>query len=234
MIRMVLFGACGRMGQIVTEIMKCRDDIMIIAGVEKTSHPQIGDTVNDLQIISDEEIPPEADVWVDFSIGSAVLEHAQKAAEKALPLLISATGYDDDVSLELRRLSLRCPILVAPNLSIGIGVMDRLVFMATELLGSDFDQAVFELHHAGKRDAPSGTALRLAESIAGAGGKPSTVSLRAGGAIGEHRVHFVGSDEELIITHRASSRSAFARGVPRAVKFIADQDPGLYTIKDML
>ena len=111
--------------------------------------------------------------------------------------------------------------------------MDRLVENASKLLGEEFEAGLFEMHHSAKADAPSGTALHLAKSAGIDSNSGNITALRAGGAIGEHHLHFVGQYEEIIIIHRAWSRKAFSRGVPHAIRFIFGKPPGLYSIQDM-
>ncbi len=233
MIRVLLFGAAGRMGRLVVEELSKSKDFSLVAGVECPGHHQIGSATGDAPIIADGGSLPEADVWIDFSLAGSALEHLRIAAETAMPIVVAATGFDREAIEEISETSASCPVLLAPNLSVGIGVMEQLIGDAASLLGDDFDPVLTELHHSGKRDAPSGTALRLAERLKGENRDPQTAALRAGGAIGEHEVRFVGMDEELVITHRAWSRRAFSRGVPRALDFIVGQPPGLYTMRDM-
>ncbi len=228
MIRVILFGAQGRMGRLVTDVLAKQEDMSLVAGVERSDHPNVDHGIN----LDGDELP-QADVWIDFSIGDAVISHLRQASKQSVPLIIAATGFDAEVMKEIENSSKRSPILIAPNLSIGIGVMDRIIGMTTQYTRNDFDPVIFEMHHTAKKDAPSGTAKKLADTIATEGREAPIASLRAGGAIGEHRVHFVGQDEELIITHRASSRQAFSSGVPRAVRFIVGRAPGLYSIRDM-
>ena len=233
MIKVLLFGAAGRMGRLVSVELEDQEDISLMAGVEAPGHPAVGTIVNSLQIISDGNELPGADVWVDFSYATPALEHIRRASGLGKPILVGATGFSGEDNREIEQLAACCPVLIAPNLSTGIGVMNLLTGEAAKLLGKDFDPVIFELHHSGKRDAPSGTALRLAQQVDTGEKSPQIAALRAGGAVGEHQVRFVGSDEELIIIHRAFSRKAFSRGVPRAVRFIAAQEPGLYGIRDM-
>ncbi|MDP8229267.1 MAG: dihydrodipicolinate reductase C-terminal domain-containing protein [Candidatus Electryoneaceae bacterium] len=234
MIRVILFGALGKMGHFVSDVLDGQSDITIVAGVEHSHHSSIGKRLGEFPILADDEDLPDADVWIDFSIAGPALDHARHAAKLSKPLIIAATGFDDDGNRELQQLASQCPILLAPNLSSGIGVMDYLISIAARLLGDDFDTAIFEMHHTAKRDAPSGTARKLADTLIEHGKDPDVVSVRAGHAIGEHTVHFVGEDEELTINHRAWSRRAFSGTVPRAVRFIVGRDPALYTIRDLV
>jgi 4-hydroxy-tetrahydrodipicolinate reductase len=229
LIRVLLFGAEGRFGKLITAELNQQDDISMIAGVECQGHKAITDS----GIISDEDNLPDADVWVDASIADAAIKHIRKASKLGKAIVVAATGFSDKDNIEIQKLAVSCPILLVSNLSTGIGVMDRLVNKASKLLGQEFESVLFEMHHSAKADAPSGTALRLAES-AGIDNKPEKVAaLRAGGAIGEHHIHFVGEFEELVISHRAWSRQAFSKGVPRAIRFIYTKAPGLYSINDL-
>lgn len=233
MIRTVLFGAAGRMGKLVADEITAQKDISLVAAIEADGHPATGTLVGDVPITTDSDELPEADVLVDFSLADPVMKHLEVAARAGRSIIVGATGFSEGMLSEIRSLSKQTAILLAPNLSMGIGVMDKLTGIAADALGQDFQAGLFEIHHSTKRDAPSGTAKWLAEKLKTEDAEPQIVSLRLGGAIGEHRLHFTGSDEELIIIHRAWSRRAFARGVPRAIRFIYGRQPGLYSIRDI-
>lgn len=234
MIRVVLFGALGRMGTLVTDVLNGQPDITLVAGVEYPNHHSIGKTIGNVPILADGDDLPDADVWIDFSLAEPALDHARQAAKLSKPLIIAATGFDENGNRELQQLASQCPILLAPNLSTGIGVMDYIVDITARLLGGDFDSAIFEMHHTAKRDSPSGTARKLADTLIACGKDPKVVAVRAGHVVGEHTVHFVGENEELTINHRAWSRRAFSGGVPRAVRFIVGRRSALYTIRDLV
>ncbi len=241
MIDIILFGARGRMGKIITaEFAGFEDDkqepdgLKIAAGIEREGHPDIGKTVDNVEIYSDRQTFPKADVWVDFSLAAPAVNHVEQACRNSVPIVIAATGFTGGQLKRISESSEQIPILLASNLSVGIGVMDRLLGEASYILGKEFDPVIVECHHSTKKDAPSGTALRLADTVRKSSGEsPQVCAIRAGGVIGEHQARFVGKYEELIITHRAWSRQAFSRGVKRAVKFLMKKSPGLYTIKDM-
>jgi 4-hydroxy-tetrahydrodipicolinate reductase len=221
------------MGRLVASELQQLQDIRLIAGVECPGHFTVGSTIGDVPVIADGDEIPGADVWIDFSVPGSALEHIRVASELGIPILVAVTGFTAENLAEIKTYSERCAVLLAPNLSVGIGVMDRLIGDTMKLLGADFDPAIFEIHHASKRDVPSGTALRLSEQIKRDDRDVPIASLRAGGVIGEHQVRFAGQSEELVITHRAWSRRAFSQGVPRAVRFIVAQKPGLYNLRDM-
>jgi len=233
MIRTLLFGAAGQMGRMVIAELVESGDFSIVAGVEALGNKTIGGDIGGVAIIGDDRELPESDVWLDFSVAAAAVTHCQRAAEIGKPIVVAATGFNQAQLSRIKAAAGKTTILFVPNLSAGVGVMARLAGEAAALLKGDFEAVLEELHHSGKKDAPSGTALLIDGEMTAAGVTPVTYSLRAGGAVGEHTVRFVGSDEELVITHRAWSRRAFARGVPRALKFVVGKSPGFYTLREL-
>ncbi len=234
MIQAALFGACGRMGRIISEVFTASSSIQFVAGLENTVHPAVGSEIDGIPIFGSMEELPECQVWLDFSLANAAMEHLQEAAKRALPIVIAATGFDEEQLELLHDASQKCPILLAPNLSLGVGATDKLVALAAKMLDSSYQPVIVETHHSSKIDKPSGTALRLAQQITSERDKaPEILSVRAGGVIGEHRITFYGQNEEIEIVHRAYSRKAFTSGIKRALKFILEQEPGLYTLKEL-
>ena len=196
-----------------------------------------------------------AAVAVDFSRAPFVIEHAQACVRTGVPLLVGATGFDAPVRAALEAASQRIALLIAPNTSVGVGVMAQLVRLATLSLGAGFDVEIAEAHHKLKRDAPSGTALVLAEVVANARGETlANIAVfdrhgvletreagsigfsvvRAGDIVGEHTVIFAGAGERLEITHRATDRATFARGALRAAQWLVGRPAGLYGMADVL
>ncbi len=196
-----------------------------------------------------------AQVVVSFTPPQAALHDAQAAADAGLPIVVGATGWDDERLARLHALADTTAIVVAPNFSVGIWVLTGLVAQAAALL-SDFDVELVELHHKHKTDAPSGTALHLAAAAAqarsaslddlavltregpAAGPRPDGVigiqTLRGGDATGEHTVLLLGSGERLELTHRTASRAAFVSGALRSAKWLVDRPAGLYSLADVL
>ena len=196
-----------------------------------------------------------AAVAVDFSVASCVAANARACALAGVPILVGTTGFDAVTRSLLERTAKDIPVLVAPNTSVGVSVVAKLVSMAASGLGPSYDVEIFEAHHRTKRDAPSGTALALGEAVAGARGRdleevavydragqdaPRThgsigfSSMRAGDIVGEHTVTFSGAGERLELTHRATDRITFARGALRAAAWLIGRQPGLYDMKDVL
>jgi len=232
-IRVILFGACGRMGKIAAEEICSQRDLTLIVGVERSDYPELGLMQGKYPILTDGEELPESDVWLDFSLAGPAVVHARLAAEQGKALVIAATGFSSTEEEEIHWQAKRCPIMIAPNLSAGVGTLENVAVTATRLLPEGFEAVITELHHKTKKDAPSGTARRIADTMAKYGTRPEIHSVRAGGLVGEHRIHFIGAEEELILIHRAWSRRAFSSGIPRALRFIVRQPAGLYSHQDI-
>ena len=262
-IQVAVTGATGRMGRgLVAGVME--DPALDLAGA--TVRPGCGHAGDDVGLLAGvgaagvlavEERGPayaSAQVVVSFTPPEAALADAQAACFAGLPIVVGATGWDDDTLARLHALSDEIAIVQAPNFSVGIWVLTGLVGQAAALL-SDFDVELFELHHKHKVDAPSGTALHLAAAAAHArsadledlavtarqgvtGARPDGVigmqALRGGDATGEHTVMLLGAGERLELTHRTSSRAAFVSGALRSAKWLVDRSPGLYTLADVL
>jgi 4-hydroxy-tetrahydrodipicolinate reductase len=194
------------------------------------------------------------DVVVDVSVPAAAVEMARQAAEAGKPIVVATTGLSADQLAAIRAGAERAPVLVSANLSLGINLLAQILPTIVGALGPDYDIEIVEAHHRYKKDAPSGTALRLAEAIASALDRPladlerygrhgltprqpgeiGIHSLRLGGVTGEHSVRFANDGEEIELVHRAFSRETFARGALRTAVFLAGQKPGWYTMTDVL
>ena len=177
-----------------------------------------------------------ADAAVDFSTPEASLRHATAAARAGRALIVGTTGFSPAQRARLEKTAKRAPLFVAPNFSLGVNLLYRLAAEAARAL-KDYEAGIFELHHSAKRDAPSGTALRLAmavERARGDGRKVPAVSQRLGDAVGEHTLTLAGPFERLELTHRAHSRALFARGALEAALWSAGRKPGLYGMDDLL
>jgi 4-hydroxy-tetrahydrodipicolinate reductase len=200
--------------------------------------------------------PKSSLVAVDFSIGSAVAAHARACREAGVPLLVGATALDAAATTELERAAKSIAVLIAPNTSVGVAVLGQLVAQAAWVLNEGYDVEISEAHHRHKRDAPSGTALRLGEVVAQArsqrlsdiavydrhgaadarrsAGSIGFSVVRGGDIVGEHTVTFAGAGERLELTHRATDRMTFARGALRAAAWLIGRPAGLYGMKDVL
>lgn len=253
LIKTIVVGAGGRMGKVVSDLVSRQVDMAIAGGVEVKSHPEIGRSWGCGTIVSDlQEIIETADTVVEFAQPAATVKNLETAARFGKPYIIGTTGFSDQQRAEIRKLSSRVPVVSSPNFSIGVNLLFRLAGDAAMRLGPEFDAEVVEIHHNKKKDAPSGTAMKLAEILKsiknaqrivhGRKGRPGerskdeigVLSVRAGDVVGEHTVIFAQEGERVELVHRATSRFAFAQGVIRAIRFVVGKPARLYGIEDVL
>jgi 4-hydroxy-tetrahydrodipicolinate reductase len=263
-ITIALVGAAGRMGQEITRIAAGRRQLRIGAAVEGVGSPAVGRDLGDLAGIGNLGVTivdnPEtafaaADVAVDLSLPKATAKVIDAALATDTALVCGTTGLEDSTLSLFDSAAKRIPVLYTPNLSPGVAVLSALVEQACAALGSDYDIEIVEMHHRDKVDAPSGTALALAEAAArGAqtnlaetlqvgraghvGKRPASEigvhSVRGGGVFGDHTVILAGQHERIELSHMAASRSLFAEGALRAAQFLSGKKPGRYTMADVL
>jgi 4-hydroxy-tetrahydrodipicolinate reductase len=222
-LRIGLIGAKGRMGKAVVAAAGKASSLTIAREVERGSvlEPALAN----------------CDVVIDFSVAAATEAVCRACAARQKPLVIGTTGHDATQKESISAAARQIPIVFAANFSLGVNALFALTRRAAELLGSEFDVEVIEMHHRTKKDAPSGTAKRLAEILVRARGADRAVSaqsIRAGDIVGEHTVLFAGPGERLELTHRAASRETFAAGSLRAARWVIDQPAGLYSMEDVL
>ena len=241
------------------------DDLTLTVAVDHPQSPHLGADAGELAGVGRANVSirgplhdPDAsdfDVLLDFSAPQATLAALRTCAPYGKPAVVGTTGFDDAGMAAIRHIAQSIPVLLSPNMSVGVNVVFKLVEAAARALGDDVDVEVFEAHHRHKVDAPSGTAVRLGEILATAlerdlatdavygregitGERPDRAigfhSLRGGDIVGEHTVTFAGTGERIEITHRAGSRANFAAGAMRAVRFIVGQPPGLYGMNAVL
>jgi 4-hydroxy-tetrahydrodipicolinate reductase len=262
-VRIAVLGAGGKMGQAIVRALADTAGVTLAAAVEAPESPLLdrdaaqvaGSAPAGVAIRGELPGARDAQVWIDFSSPSGTAATAATAAERGAALVVGTTGLDATAKQALASASHSVPVVFAPNMSVGVNVLLKLVADAARLLGPGYDLEIVEVHHRAKRDAPSGTALRLAEAVAEASGRdlgrdaryarhgdvgPRTAAeigiqtLRGGDVVGDHTVFFLGQGERVEITHRASSRETFARGAVRAALWVADRPPGLYDMRDVL
>lgn len=174
-----------------------------------------------------------ADVLIDFTSPVATVEHARLAARLGVALVIGTTGLSSDDQRALDEAAKIIPILVSPNMSVGVTLLCRILPMIAKTFGSDIE--IVEAHHGAKKDSPSGTALRLRDAVQPARDHAIPVhAIRGGDVVGDHTVHFLAHGERIEITHRATSRDTFALGSIRAARFIVGKPPGRYAMEDVL
>jgi 4-hydroxy-tetrahydrodipicolinate reductase len=260
----VVAGAAGRMGSRVVAVLAEHPDLRLVGALEAAGHPALrrdagevaGVGRNGVAITDDGDAALGKDrILVEFSVPEATLAHARVVARQGGRAVIGTTGFSPAQRDELAELARQAPILVSPNMSVGVNVAFHVLGVMARLLGDDYDVEISEIHHRFKKDAPSGTAARMAEIVAEALGRDlgrtavygrhglpgersrneiGIFSLRSGDVVGEHTVSFGALGERLELTHRAQSRDTLARGALRAIRFVATARPGLYSMQDVL
>lgn len=218
--KIALIGASGRIGKCITELVQNNNDMCVTLPVTR-----------DFSGLWDAPV----DIVIDFSHAEMTAELAKHAIGKHIPLLICTTGLTAETTDALKQCSVTCPVMIAPNTSIGILVLRKMLEVATAMLDSSFDIDIIETHHRNKVDAPSGTALSLEQTIQSIRQAPIGMhSLRAGDVIAEHIISFRGDHETVKLTHTAHSRYVFADGAVRLARWLIKQKPGLYVPEDVI
>ena len=225
MIKIILHGCCGRMGHIITEICEKDENTQIVAGVDAFGDAYAGYPV--FRALSD---CPEADVVIDFSTASAMDGLLAYCSEKKLPVVVCTTGLSEEQMEVLHKTADSIAVLKSANMSVGINLLEVLIAQAApKLAAAGFDIEIVEKHHNQKIDAPSGTALALADAANSALGNEYEYVI-----VGDHDVIFAGQDEVITLSHRAYSRAVFGKGAVTAAKFLAGKEAGFYTMGDVL
>ena len=244
----IIQGIYGRMGRALVEKIGAREDCRIVAGVDREAG-----RIGEIPVYAGFDALPCKGVIIDFSSPAGAVAAAQYGAANGLPCVICSTGLSREDEAALEAASTRTPIFRSANMSVGVNVLIELARQATKILGGEFDIEIIEKHHHNKLDAPSGTALMIADAInEEAGGAyhyvydrhdvrqkrdPHEIGLhavRGGSIVGEHEVLFCGPDEVITLSHSAASRGVFANGAINAAVYLAGRKPGLYTMADLL
>ncbi|MFH1351469.1 MAG: 4-hydroxy-tetrahydrodipicolinate reductase [Pseudomonadota bacterium] len=264
MTKAIVAGAAGRMGGRIIHMIRQSRDVNLVAAFEHPGHPSIGQDVGQVVGLGEMgikiagsliDVIASGDVIIDFTAPQATLDHIRAAASQGLSMVIGTTGIGGDALQDVTELAKTIRCVMAPNMSVGVNVMFRIAGEMARILGDDYDMEILEVHHRLKKDAPSGTAMRLAQILAGAVGRNlddvgvyerkgmigertdkeiGIQTWRAGDITGEHTVMFGGIGERLELTHRAHNRDNFARGAVRAAAWVVKQPVGLYDMQDVL
>ncbi len=266
-VKLAIAGASGRMGRMLIEAALGAEDMTIAAALDRADSPDIGRDCaeflgrrTDVRVTSDLAALNAADVLIDFTRPEGTLEHLRAGSAAGVKMVIGTTGFDDAGRAAIRAAADRVAIVFAPNMSVGVNATFKLLEVAAKILSSGYDIEIIEAHHRHKVDAPSGTALKMGEVVAGALGrrlddiavyaresvtgrdtggerKPGTIgfaAVRGGDIVGDHTVLFAGTGERIEITHRSASRMTYAHGSLRAARFLAQQARGLFDMHDVL
>lgn len=254
-------GAGGRMGRALIEAVSQDVDTTLAAAITRADSDLLGLDAGRMAGIGEQGVALSSDagavcdVLIDFSLPAPSLTAVAACQSAGRPLVVGTTGYSEEQLAQVHAAAHHIPLLLAPNMSVGVNLAFKLIDMAAQVLNDNVDIEVIEAHHRNKVDAPSGTAVRIGEILAAATGRDLTkvgvygregntgvrkretigfATVRAGDIVGEHTVLYAGEGERLEITHRASSRMNFALGGVRAAKWLRDQPPGLYSMDDVL
>jgi 4-hydroxy-tetrahydrodipicolinate reductase len=264
MINAIVVGAAGRMGRMIINAIQGAEGITCAGAVEAVGNPVVGKDagmvagLGELKVrIEDalQAVIQEGDVVIDFTAAEVSIKNMEIAAQHHKPMVVGSTGFSPEQMEKVRKLIAGFPCVLAPNMSAGVNLMFKIVEEVARALGEEYACEIIEAHHRMKKDAPSGTALRLGEVIAKARGRQweevgvygrkgligerskeeiGMHAIRAGDIVGDHTVLFGGMGERIEITHRAHTRDTLAQGAVRAAQWVVNQKPGLYDMGDVL
>ncbi|AKH19878.1 4-hydroxy-tetrahydrodipicolinate reductase [Sedimenticola thiotaurini] len=264
MTRVAVVGAAGRMGKALIQAVTDAEGMNLGAAVERPGSTLIGADAGELAGVgcigvtvrdSLETVAEDFDAVIDFTTPQATLNHLEICRQHKKRIVIGTTGFSEAERAQLQSASAEIPIILAPNMSVGVNLCFKLLDMAARVMGDEADIEVIEAHHRHKVDAPSGTALRMGEVVASALGRDlkecavygregitgererKTIgfeTIRAGDVVGDHTVLFATMGERVEITHKASSRMTFANGAVRGVRWLMQRDSGLFDMQDVL
>lgn len=254
--RVLVVGALGRMGEQVRQQVELHPELVLGAALERQGHPDVGREIENGVVVTDDvkQALADCDVVVDFSIPAATLANLHAAADAGVAYVTGTTGFSAEERGEIAAMAQRIPVVHAPNFSLAVNVLGWLTREASKRLGAGFDAELLEIHHSKKRDAPSGTALFLAEAVAkgrgvsleeklvleragDTGERPANAigvqTLRGGDNAGEHTVMFVGNGERVELIHRSATREHFASGAVHTAAWLVGKPAGLYPIEQV-
>lgn len=264
MIKVIVAGAAGRMGCQLVALIHDSTALALSGAIEGKGHHALGEDAGETAACGHSGVPitddlsallDRAEVVIDFSSPTATLEHLRAVVHHRRAMVIGTTGFEEVQLEELKSLTKHIPCVFSPNMSVGVNLIYKVISEMARTLGDEYDIEVIEAHHRLKKDAPSGTALKIAETLARAVNRDlnqvgvytrkgligerkqkeiGIQTIRAGDIVGDHTILFGGMGERIEVTHRASSRATFARGALRAARWVVRQPPGLYDMMDVL
>ena len=261
--KIVIAGASGRMGQMLVDAVRAADDCVLTGALDIAASPALGrdagatsGAATGVMITDNLRLGLQGcDALIDFTRPEGTLQHLRVCRELGVAAVVGTTGFSEAEKAEIAEIAKTIPIMMAPNMSVGVNVTLKLLEMAAKALSTGYDIEIVEAHHRHKVDAPSGTALKMGEVIAGALGRdlkdcavyaregvtgerdPSSIgfaTIRGGDIVGDHTVLFAGTGERIEISHKSSSRATYAQGSLRAVRFVSGKPAGLYDMFDVL
>lgn len=264
MIKLTVCGAAGRMGSRIIALSKENEELKLVGAIESKANPKLGldagvvAGVGEMNVkITDklEKVIGDTDVVINFTSPEATLEHLEIVKKNKKSIVIGTTGFSNEQIAKIQKAAQKIPIVLSPNMSIGVNLLFKILKDVAKVLGDDYDIEIIEAHHRMKKDAPSGTAIKMAKVIAEAVGRNfdevavyarkgiigertkkeiGIQTVRAGDIVGEHTVLFGGLGERIEIIHKASSRDTFARGALKAAVWLYGKSAGIYDMGDVL
>jgi len=235
MIKLGVAGAIGKMGRRIIELAQQDKDLEVTFALERRGIPEIGKELGKLKISSNPDGMFLIDVLVDFTVPEASEQHLDYVARYRKGLVLGTTGMSEAQVKKVEEVSKVVPVVFSPNMSIGVNTLFQVLPELAKKLGPDYSVEIVEAHHKNKKDAPSGTAKKMAEVITSVTGRNvPTHSIRLGDIFGDHTVIFSGNSERIEIKHQAHTRDLFAVGAVKAAKWVANKPAGLYTMQDVL
>jgi 4-hydroxy-tetrahydrodipicolinate reductase len=235
MIKLGITGACGKMGRRIYELAGFDKDFEVALALEKKGTPLIGRELGKLRVSSNLDGLFLVDVLVDFTLPEAADEHLDYVAKYKKAIVLGTTGLTDAQKNKVEEISRIVPVVFTPNMSVGVNVLFSILPEIANKLGPDYSVEIIEAHHKAKKDAPSGTAKKMAEAITQVTKKNiPTHSIRLGDIFGDHQIIFCGNSERIEIKHQAHSRDLFVVGALKAAKWVFQKPAGLYSMQDVL
>lgn len=264
MINIILTGAAGKMGMRIIHLTSGMPDIRLIAAVESKGHAMIGKDAGEVSGCGRLNLPitnplelteKKGDVIIDFTEPGSTINHLEEAERNKVPIVIGTTGFNENQQIRLKTAALKIPCVQSPNMSVGVNLMFKVLAQIAKVTQDDYDIEILEMHHRFKKDAPSGTAVKMSQILSetlerdltevGVYSRHGIIgerkekeigiqTLRGGDVVGEHTVIFAGMGERIEIIHRAQSRDTFARGALVAARWVSSKKPGLYDMQDVL
>jgi len=237
MIRLGIIGVCGRMGKRILSLCNKDRNIEVVLGLEYKGHPEEGKDIEGIKVVSDVNTVNLCDCLIEFTSPKAVIEHLPYLIKFKKPAVIGTTGLNEDEQNKIKEASKVIPLVFSPNMSIGVNLLFDLVKVSANLL-KGYKVSIEEAHHIHKKDAPSGTAKRIAEIINSQREhsirNEDIKSIREDEITGDHKVVFESEVDKIELFHSAKNRDIFAQGAVSAAKWIIDKESGMYSMKDVI
>ncbi len=236
LIKVAVCGYAGKMGARIAGLAPKETGIRVILGLEAKGNPSVGSKFAYGEVSDRLDDVKAADVLMDFTVPEATMEHLAAAVKYKKAMVIGTTGLTEEQVKKIREAAKKIPIVFSPNMSMGVNLLFRLVKEAAGKLSKDYGVTIVEAHHIHKKDAPSGTAKKLAQIVKEASNREVSdiKSIREGEIVGDHKVTFESPYDTIELSHSAKTRDILAKGALAAAKFIAGKKPGLYDMQDVL